>query len=293
MAAPRGELEGINLISSTYSDDDDESEALVGIHMAMPVLVSLDNKQSQSMRMRVNALLLLGVLGLVLCLLVSICSAELQRFEHPPSKGDGSMGVVGEKLGIDFVVSTGDNFYDNGLTGGNDAAFEDSFAKVDTANSFQKQWYSGKYHPILPSGKGTRATVLRKIDKQWLCVRNYFLKLEVVNFYFIDTNPFVNKYFQNPNNHTYDWSGVLPRDRYISNLLKGLRMKMKQSSGKWKIVVGHHTIRSIGHHGDTVELVHQLLPILEGYKVDMYMNGHDHCLEHIGYAKRIHVCPTF
>ncbi|KAF5934274.1 hypothetical protein HYC85_030445 [Camellia sinensis] len=103
--------------------------------MAMPVLVSLDNKQSQSMRMRmrmrktlrVDALLLLGVLSLVLCLLVSICSAELQRFEHPPSKGDGSMGVVGEKLGIDFVVSTGDNFYDNGMTGENDAAFEESF----------------------------------------------------------------------------------------------------------------------------------------------------------------------
>ncbi|CAL5362706.1 unnamed protein product [Camellia sinensis] len=113
--------------------------------MAMPVLVSLDNKQSQSMRMRmrmrmrktlrVDALLLLGVLSLVLCLLVSICSAELQRFEHPPSKGDGSvialqMGVVGEKLGIDFVVSTGDNFYDNGMTRENDAAFEESFTSL-------------------------------------------------------------------------------------------------------------------------------------------------------------------
>jgi len=28
-------------------------------------------------------------------------------------------------------------------------------------------------------------------------------------------------------------------------------------------VVGHHTIRSAGHHGDTEELVNQLLPILE------------------------------
>jgi tartrate-resistant acid phosphatase type 5 len=27
------------------------------------------------------------------------------------------MGRVGEKLDVDFVVSTGDNFYDTGLTG--------------------------------------------------------------------------------------------------------------------------------------------------------------------------------
>jgi len=54
------------------------------------------------------------------------------------------MGKIGEKLDIDFVVSTGDNFYDNGLTGLNDQAFEESFTKIYTATSLQKQWYSGK-----------------------------------------------------------------------------------------------------------------------------------------------------
>lgn len=38
---------------------------------------------------------------------------------------------------------------------------------------------------------------------------------------------------------------------------------MKKSSAKWKIVVGHHAIRSVGHHGDTEELIKQLLPILQ------------------------------
>lgn len=55
------------------------------------------------------------------------------------------MGVVGEKLDIDFVVSTGDNFYDDGLTGEHDPNFEESFSKIYAAKSLQKQWYSGKF----------------------------------------------------------------------------------------------------------------------------------------------------
>jgi tartrate-resistant acid phosphatase type 5 len=53
------------------------------------------------------------------------------------------MGRVGEKLNIDFVVSTGDNFYSNGLKGVHDQAFEESFTDIYTAQSLQKPWYLG------------------------------------------------------------------------------------------------------------------------------------------------------
>jgi len=54
------------------------------------------------------------------------------------------MGRVGEKLGIDFVISTGDNFYENGLKGVHDQAFEESFTDIYTAQSLQKPWYLGQ-----------------------------------------------------------------------------------------------------------------------------------------------------
>lgn len=54
------------------------------------------------------------------------------------------MGLIGEKLEIDFVISTGDNFYEDGLTGEDDPAFLDSFTSIYTAPSLQKQWYNGK-----------------------------------------------------------------------------------------------------------------------------------------------------
>ncbi|CAB4295874.1 unnamed protein product [Prunus armeniaca] len=239
---------------------------------------------------------------LSLCLVGSV--AELQRFEHPP-KADGSlsflvvgdwgrrglynqsqvafqMGLIGEKADIDFVISTGDNFYEDGLTGVDDPAFNESFSNIYTAPSLNKQWYNvlGN-HDYRGDAEAQLSPVLRKIDSRWLCLRSFIVNAEIVDLFFVDTTPFVDDYFTNPKNHTYDWRGVTPREDYLSNLLKDVDSALKDSSAKWKIVVGHHTIKSAGHHGVTEELVTQLLPILKANNIDFYVNGHDHCLEHI------------
>ncbi|KAF6161760.1 hypothetical protein GIB67_013837 [Kingdonia uniflora] len=244
------------------------------------------------------------ILLVSLSLFLGSTLAEFQRFEHP-AKDDGSlsflvvgdwgrrgtynqsqvalqMGGVGEKLDINFVVSTGDNFYDNGLTGVNDLAFEESFTNVYTAKSLQKQWYSvlGN-HDYRGDAEAQLDPVLRKIDSRWLCLRSFVLNAEIAEFFFVDTTPLIDMYFSTPKDHTYDWRGVLPRRKYIANVLKDVESALRESSAKWKIVVAHHAIRSAGHHGDTRELVQHLLPILEANNVDLYMNGHDHCLEHI------------
>ncbi|KHN31997.1 Purple acid phosphatase 3, partial [Glycine soja] len=208
----------------------------------------------------------------------------LQRLEHPV-KADGSlslmvigdwgrkgtynqsqvatqMGRVAAKLNIDFVISTGDNFYDDGLTGIDDPAFEISFSKIYTAKSLQKKWYSvlGN-HDYRGDVEAQLNPILQKIDPRWICQRSFIV--DTGKFFFIDSTPFVDQYFFKPKDHKYDWRGVLPREKYLSKLLKDLEIALKDSTAKWKIVVGHHPIRSIGHHGDTKELIRQLLPILE------------------------------
>ncbi|KAF5469224.1 hypothetical protein F2P56_013313 [Juglans regia] len=250
--------------------------------------------------------------NVALCLLFTITSglcffhssAELQRFEHP-TKSDGSlsflvvgdwgrrgafnqsqvahqMGRIGEKLDINFVVSTGDNFYDDGLTSEQDTAFEESFTKVYTANSLQKQWYSvlGN-HDYRGNAEAQLSPLLRKIDSRWLCLRSFIVNSGLAEIIFVDTTPFVNAYFTDTKDHTYDWRGFHSRKLYIANLLKDVELALKESTAKWKIVVGHHAIKSVGHHGDIKELSKWLLPVLQANNVDFYMNGHDHCLEHI------------
>ncbi|KAF2549855.1 hypothetical protein F2Q68_00036117 [Brassica cretica] len=243
---------------------------------------------------------------LILCIFFNGSLSKLERLDHPVTKSDGSlnilvvgdwgrqggfnqslvahqMGIVGEQLDIDFVISVGDNFYDDGLKGDTDPAFEASFSHIYTHPSLQKQWYSvlGN-HDYRGNVSAQLSHVLTQKDWRWFCRRSFVLCSGMVEFFFVDTNPFVEKYFTDPEDHTYDWSNVLPRDKYISNLLHDLDLEMKKSRATWKFVVGHHGIKTAGQHGVTQELVDQLLPILEENKVDLYINGHDHCLQHIG-----------
>ncbi|KAG8634811.1 hypothetical protein MANES_17G089100v8 [Manihot esculenta] len=240
--------------------------------------------------------------------IIYLSVAELQRFQHE-AKADGSlsllvigdwgrrgaynqshvarqMGIIGEELDIDFIISTGDNFYDNGLKGVDDPLFYESFTNIYTATSLQKQWYSvlGN-HDYRGDVEAQLSPVLREMDSKWLCLRSFIVDTEIADFFSVDTTPFVEKYFTEKE-HNYDWSGILPRQNYLSNLLKDLDKSLKESTAKWKIVVGHHTIKSAGHHGNTQELSSQLLPILLENNVDLYINGHDHCLQHISSSER-------
>ncbi|GKC81670.1 acid phosphatase, type 5, metallo-dependent phosphatase-like protein [Tanacetum coccineum] len=231
-------------------------------------------------------------------------AAELQRIDHLPSKADGSldilvvgdwgrrgmynqskvafqMGKVGEELDADFIISTGDNFYDHGLIDEEDPMFFESFTQVYTSNSLQKQWYLvlGN-HDYEGNVLAQLSPALTQRDSKWLCLRSFVVNSGNVEFFFVDTTPFQEKYFIE-GKHNYDWRGVLPREEYVSNLLKDVDMALEESSAQWKIVIGHHTIFSASIHGNTQELVDKLLPILEAKEVDLYINGHDHCLQHI------------
>ncbi|KAL5187924.1 Purple acid phosphatase 8 [Glycine soja] len=205
---------------------------------------------------------------IALCLVVS--SAVLEQFEQAP-KQDGSLSF----LVVDKLVAT------------------DTAEKPQTVIAEEEQPMNIVLFLAIQSVLGNHdyrgnvearlSPVLTNLDKRWLCLRSFTVNAEVAEFYFVDTTPFVDKYFTEPKDMSiYDWSGILPRKQYISNLLKDVDLALQQSNAKWKIVVGHHTIRSAGLHGNTDELVKQLLPILEANNIDLYINGQDHCLQHIG-----------
>ncbi|CAI5510636.1 unnamed protein product [Closterium sp. Naga37s-1] len=53
------------------------------------------------------------------------------------------MGRVAGQISSSFVISTGDNFYEDGLTDSSDPQFTSSFSEIYQAPSLRTQWYAG------------------------------------------------------------------------------------------------------------------------------------------------------
>eukprot|EP00250_Pteridium_aquilinum_P017853 c23807_g1_i1 orf=265-1419(-) len=196
------------------------------------------------------------------------------------------MTRVAKEMEVEFIISVGDNFYPSGLTRVDDPAFNQSFSQVYDIQSLPKTWHSvlGN-HDYRGDALAQLDPALRVLDPRWHCERSFSLARVLadgsyVEFFFYDTNPFVEDYWNNTK-HTYDWRGVEPKDDYLKKQKEFLSNGLAVSNATWKVVVGHHPIRSVGVHGDTLELQDQIYPILKEHDVDLYVNGHDHCLEHI------------
>ncbi|PAA65979.1 hypothetical protein BOX15_Mlig019221g1 [Macrostomum lignano] len=67
-------------------------------------------------------------------------------------------------------------------------------------------------------------------------------------------------------------------DKYFSWLEKQLQLYY---SYPYLFVAGHHPVWSIGQHGPTSDLVRRLDPLLLKYKVNAYLCGHEHNMQHI------------
>ena len=71
---------------------------------------------------------------------------------------------------------------------------------------------------------------------------------------------------------------------YTEKQLAWLDAQLRGSKARWKIVVGHHPVYTGGWRKDSPDTkrMHDLLePIFTKHKVDVYIAGHEHHLEHI------------
>ena len=65
----------------------------------------------------------------------------------------------------------------------------------------------------------------------------------------------------------------------IKEQRKYIKNAIKKSKKKWKILVGHHTWRSVAEHGSAEfpELEELFTDLGNNTDIDMYLCGHDHC----------------
>jgi len=191
------------------------------------------------------------------------------------------MARAAERLGAQFVISTGDNFYPSGVSSVSSPGWKKSFEDVYTQPALQVPWYvvlGNHDHRGNPQAQIQYA----KKSKRWRMPARYWSQVEQLpgggkaEFFFLDTTPFAEHGGEEKGRHARRSA----RDDDVQ--LGWLEGALRDSRAEWRIVVGHHPVYSEGSaHGNTVELVKRLKPLLERYHVQLYLNGHDHDLQHI------------
>ncbi len=194
-----------------------------------------------------------------------------------------SMKKCAEMADPEFFISTGDNFYTYGVASVDDPQWMSSFENVYKGNAFQIDWYA------ILGNHDYRGSAQAQIDytkksRRWIMPAAYFTKVhrtdndQKVRFIFMDTNPFVKKYYK----EIEDYPELARQDttkqwKWVDSVFAASATNKEE----WKIVVGHHPVYSSSKkHGDTKELHSTLKPRLESNKVQAYICGHDHDLQH-------------
>jgi tartrate-resistant acid phosphatase type 5 len=173
-----------------------------------------------------------------------------------------AMAEYDRRLPFDLGITLGDNFYETGLN-----------------SPTHHRWVSDWETPYSPLGIRFYATLgnhdyadalspgaemeRSRLSASWCLPRPYYtFAAGPVQLFAIDTDPI----------RRHDGATTEEQKRWLDRALAA-------STAPWKVVYGHHPIYSNGQHGDTPEMIAEILPLLQKHKVDVYLAGHEHDLQ--------------
>ena len=198
--------------------------------------------------------------------------------QHQQEVAD-QMIVQSKKLNVQFLVAVGDNFYDDGVQSVTDTHWAESYTNVYKELATNTDWYVALGNHDY-RGKPEAELAYHTVNPRWNMPSRYYSEVvttadgQKVLLLFIDTNPFVKDYYAKNNMPEIKIQDTAAQLVWIEKTLA-------ESKETWKFVIGHHPVFSSStKHGNTVELVEILKPLLDKYHVQAYIAGHDHDLQH-------------
>ena len=191
-----------------------------------------------------------------------------------------------EALNIEaqFVVTVGDKYHVDGINSATDSRWKTEFEDVYSHPSLQIPWY-----PSLGNhdyrGDVESQIEYSKLSTRWKLTSRYYTQKEriddssfvlIVHLY---TSPFIEKY-------RIEFAVYHLEDQNAKKQIVWLDSVLTVSNEKGTIVVGHHSIyAAASNHGNTKELIEQVLPILTKHNVPLYICGHYHVMQHLKNGK--------
>ena len=183
------------------------------------------------------------------------------------------MAEISKIVGLDFILTAGDNFQVAGVQSATDSLWYDNYENIYKDSALLVPWY-----PVLGNhdhyGNVDAQVEYGKLNPRWRMLATYYTFVQPIDtvvgirFIMLDTQNFVDEF----------------SDETLADSIAQyvwLKDVLKHNTEKWIIVVGHHPVYSAStFHGDTPVMNTLVKPLLNQYDVDFYICGHDHHFEH-------------
>lgn len=191
------------------------------------------------------------------------------------------MGNMAKLTGLQFVAALGDVHHFEGVASVDDPLWMTNYELIYAHPELMLPWY-----PVLGNHeyRGNTQAVLDYAHKsrRWEMPARYYAKTvklgkEKALLLFIDTAPLIDKYRQKSD--VYPDACKQDRDAELA----WIDNQLKTSDAKWKIVMGHHPVYADTDKdpSERADMQKYLKPLLDKYKVDIYVCGHIHNYQHI------------
>jgi Icc-related predicted phosphoesterase len=205
-----------------------------------------------------------------------------RRGESEQQKIAALMSLHAEIIKIDFLAVAGDPIHDDGVQSTDDEEWKLKIEDVYTSSSLHAiPWYvvSGNHEY---NGSVQAILDYTNVSERWNAPARYFSMERNVGrkqkalLVFIDTAPLIDKYRENSK---YSDAG----EQNIERQLFWLDSTLVASTGRWKIVIGHHPIYADTDKeaSERTDMQERVGAILENRKVDFYISGHIHNFQYI------------
>ena len=202
-----------------------------------------------------------------------------------------AMGRAAAEAGSRFVLSAGDNFYPAGVESADDSHWRESFEDVYAAPSLQTPWFVALGNHDYRGHPGAQLAYARTNPRWRMPDRHYVASgaefgLPQLDIFVLDTTPIVGGDAEALARLTRGRISLPDPEPQIA----WFEAALAHSKADWKVVVGHHPIRSGGHHGGSAVLAQRIEPLLAAHGAQAYICGHDHVLQHIAAGGTNHIC---
>ena len=174
------------------------------------------------------------------------------------------------KIEFDAALLLGDNFYRDLSKGTRDRRWQTDFEEMYDSKVFSMPFYAALgNHDYEKKKISTQLAYTRenpssrwKFPSKWYAI-DFPADQPLVTVFVLDSN----------------WSKLKDEERKSQN--QWLKQQLGESKAPWTIAIAHHPLFSNGRHGDSPVLIEDWGRLFRREKLDFYVCGHDHNLQHL------------